>query len=140
MLKFFKYLLLAAVLAVVLPVGYFAGPFVTETTPDNVEGRVGRICTAAAIGRGFESQVRGRRHRDDFSVSDCDCMAKEVVRTLTPAAATQIVEAFRNLVIDKVTGRTPDPGRKTVAIKQLDIIGPVLESGLRLCKAASGRT
>ena len=118
MLKFFKYLLLAIVLLVVLPVGYFAGPFVTETTAENVEGRIGRICTAAALGRKFESQYRGRRHRDDFDMTDCDCIAKEVVKTLTPGAATQIVEAFRNLVIDRATGRTPPPDRKTDAISK----------------------
>ena len=137
----FKFLLLTAVALVVLPVGYFLGPFLTETTAGNVEGRIERLCTAGVIIRSWEQRMYPSRTGPAMDFADCDCVARESVKSLTAPTAAQFVESARLVFIDHFTSQgKADPDWKRLQTRNVELIARVLETTLRQCRTQPAKT
>ncbi len=130
MWTFLKYTFLLVVVLIVIPAGYLIGPLFMQVNPDNVEGRLYRVCLAGALQTTFGPDSGSKRSGSGVNISECGCIAQQAVNTLGAPLAAQLTEATRQFVVNNITSRKGPSFQREV-----DAMGRSINVALRMCRS-----
>ena len=139
MLRFLKYAVLLALMLIVLPAGYVAGPFLTQVTTENIEGRLHRACMVGAFVQVWQRRLPSTRNGRTWRFSDCACLAASTVQSLGAPLASQIGEAARQSVIAGLTGGRANADPARFHRFDAELMGRSLEAALKICHPSAVR-